>query len=79
VRAGLRDMAQALPAPHDWRITALNDQHAYLQFDPAGLQPEVGDRIALGISHPCTTFDKWSWMPIIEDDGAITGAIHTCF
>ena len=79
VRAGLRDMAQALPAPHDWCITALNDQHAYLQFDPAGLQPQVGDRIALGISHPCTTFDKWSWMPIIEDDGAITGAIHTCF
>ena len=79
VRAGQRRMDQALAAPADWRITALNDQHAYLQFDPAGLQPAVGDRVALGISHPCTTFDKWSWMPVIEDDGRISSAIHTRF
>lgn len=79
VRAGERQMEQARPVPADWRITALNDQHAYLQFDPQGLQPAVGDRIALGISHPCTTFDKWTWMPVIDDEGAIISAIHTCF
>jgi D-serine dehydratase len=39
----------------------------------------VGDRVALGISHPCTTFDKWRWMAIIEDDGRISGAISTHF
>ncbi len=26
----------------------------------------VGDRVVLGISHPCTTFDKWHWMPIVD-------------
>jgi len=69
----------AASAPADWRITALNDQHAYLRFDPQGAAPQVGDRVELGISHPCTTFDKWRWMAVVEDDGAVSGAIHTCF
>ena len=30
--------------------------------------PQVGDRVALGISHPCTTFDKWRWMALVDDD-----------
>ena len=55
------------PADPTWRITALNDQHAYLRFDPGSTgPPAVGDRIVLGISHPCTTFDKWHWMPVID-------------
>ncbi|QNP50576.1 amino acid deaminase [Diaphorobacter aerolatus] len=68
-------------APGSWRVTALNDQHAYLNFDAEqhSLAPQVGDRIELGISHPCTTFDKWRWMPIVEDDGRVSGAIHTRF
>ena len=78
-RAGVRRMDQVVATPPDWHITALNDQHAYLQFDPAGLVPAVGDRVVLGLSHPCTTFDKWRWMVIAEDDGLVTGAIHTCF
>jgi D-serine dehydratase len=50
-----------------WRVTALNDQHAYLRFDSASRCPlVVGDRVVLGISHPCTTFDKWHWMPIVD-------------
>lgn len=66
----------------DWHISALNDQHAYLRFDPASAPatwPQVGEAVALGISHPCTTFDKWRWLPLVEDDGAISGAVHTCF
>ena len=78
-RAGVRNMDQVVDTPPDWRITALNDQHAYLQFDPAGMVPVVGDRVVLGLSHPCTTFDKWRWMVIAEDDGLVTGAIHTYF
>ncbi|MEO7853300.1 MAG: alanine racemase, partial [Rubrivivax sp.] len=47
-------------APADWHVSALNDQHAYLRFAAgAAVEPRVGDRIALGVSHPCTTFDKW--------------------
>ncbi len=75
----IRRLQDAQAAPPDWRITALNDQHAYLRFDPNSRPPAVGDRVALGLSHPCTTFDKWRWMPLIEDDGAVSGAIHTCF
>lgn len=65
--------------PPSWKITALNDQHAYLSFDPHGKTPAVGDRVVLGISHPCTTFDKWAWMPIIDDQCRIVSAITTSF
>jgi D-serine dehydratase len=41
--------------------------------------PRVGDRVALGISHPCTTFDRWRWMPLVEDGGQVVGAIRTQF
>lgn len=69
----------ATPAPASWKISALNDQHAYLRFDPALSPVAVGDRVGLGISHPCTTFDKWRWMALVADDWSITGAISTCF
>jgi D-serine dehydratase len=64
--------------PPDWKVTGLNDQHAYLRFDgDAGLA--VGDRIVLGISHPCTTFDKWRWMPVVDADYRVVDALVTCF
>lgn len=74
-----RGAQSARNVPPDWRISALNDQHAYLRFDPVGLTPAVGDRVSLGISHPCTTFDKWRWLALVEDDGAVTGAVSTRF
>lgn len=73
---GSRELADV---PADWKISALNDQHAYLRFDPQGRVPQVGDRVVLGISHPCTTFDKWRWIALIDDDGAVSGAISTRF
>jgi D-serine dehydratase len=79
VRYARRGERRAGAAPADWSVSALNDQHAYLRFNPAGPTPAVGDRVALGISHPCTTFDKWRWMALIDDDGAITGAVSTRF
>ncbi|WP_423455770.1 hypothetical protein [Ottowia sp. VDI28] len=57
----------------------MNDQHAYLRFDPAGESPAVGDRVALGIAHPCTTFDKWPWIPVVDDAWNLIGAIETRF
>jgi len=66
-------------APAGWTVSALNDQHAYLQLgdDAAGLQ--VGDRVLLGISHPCTTFDKWHWMPVVDEDWRVVDAISLHF
>ena len=78
-RYAARGERQVSTVPADWKISALNDQHAYLRFDPAGLVPAVGDRVGLGISHPCTTFDKWRWLPLVEDDWSITGAVSTRF
>ncbi len=76
--------AHARPVPEGWRIKALNDQHAYLVWNAAvggttGLTPKVGDRIGLGISHPCTTFDKWRWMPVVDEDYRVVDAITTHF
>jgi D-serine dehydratase len=47
------------------RITRLNDQHAYLRG--AGERLSVGDRVCCGISHPCTAFDKWRVIPVVDD------------
>jgi D-serine dehydratase len=66
------------PLDANWRIRALNDQHAYMEI-PVGADVRVGDLIGCGISHPCTTFDKWRWMPIVDDDYAVTDAIRTFF
>ena len=71
---------QPLAADGSWRIVALNDQHAHLRVDAAAaLQPRVGDLVALGISHPCTTFDKWRWMAMVDDDYNVVDAIVTYF
>lgn len=76
-----KSLANASNTPQHWRITALNDQHAYLHFDASDTTntPQVGDKVALGISHPCTTFDKWRWMPIVDDKGVILSTIRTWF
>ncbi len=67
-------------APADWKVSALNDQHAYLRFAVDAFQtPQVGDRIGLGISHPCTTFDKWRWMAVVDESYGVVDAIVTHF
>ncbi|MFB9909507.1 amino acid deaminase [Allokutzneria oryzae] len=46
-------------------ISALNDQHAFLRL-ASDNQVEVGDWVGLGLSHPCTVFDKWQLLPVVE-------------
>jgi D-serine dehydratase len=69
------------PCPASWSIRALNDQHAYLQLGaaPTAHTPRVGDKVGLGISHPCTTFDKWRWMPVVDEHYTVVDAITTNF
>ena len=78
-RYAKRGAISAEAAPAEWKISALNDQHAYLRFDPAQGAPAVGDRVSLGISHPCTTFDKWRWIPVVDDSWNLVDAIETRF
>jgi D-serine dehydratase len=66
------------PVPASWKITGMNDQHAYLGFAAADA-PQVGDLVGCGISHPCTTFDKWRALFTVDDDYRVTGAIRTFF
>jgi D-serine deaminase-like pyridoxal phosphate-dependent protein len=83
---------QGLPLPHTVRdfyggaprhpggfvITALNDQHAYLTV-PADDPLAPGDWIGCGISHPCTAFDKWHYLPRVDEDYRVIGPITTYF
>nr|WP_281386394.1 alanine racemase [Jiangella mangrovi] len=59
-------------------VTALNDQHAFLAV-AAGSSIAVGDRVQLGISHPCTTFDKWRAIPLAGAGGVVTDIVETWF
>jgi D-serine deaminase-like pyridoxal phosphate-dependent protein len=59
-------------------VTELNDQHAYLRLDE-GTALGPGDLVCLGISHPCTTLDKWRVIPVVSDDGHVTDTVHAFF
>ncbi|MCX5092575.1 amino acid deaminase [Streptomyces sp. NBC_00365] len=71
-----RDGAER-PAP-GLTVTALSDQHAWLRTDPEA-DVEVGDWVGLGLSHPCTSFDKWQLIPLVEADGTVVDYVRTFF
>jgi D-serine dehydratase len=93
VCAGRRDVAfdQGLPIPLRIRrldgtiepatgltVTRLDDQHAYLT-GPTSTTLSPGELICFGISHPCTTLDKWRVIPVVDDDYHVIDAVHTFF
>ncbi|MFJ2717076.1 amino acid deaminase [Streptomyces sp. NPDC087437] len=59
-------------------VTGLSDQHAWLNT-ASGAELEVGDWIGLGLSHPCTSFDKWPLIPVAEADGTVVEYVRTFF
>ncbi|MFC4242505.1 amino acid aldolase [Gryllotalpicola reticulitermitis] len=67
-----RRTAADLDAPwealDDATIRAMNDQHSYLALGSRDVA--LGAVVALGLSHPCTTFDKWHYLPVIEGAGS---------
>ncbi|MFV3075483.1 alanine racemase [Niveispirillum fermenti] len=77
-RPGLHEAPQPVAG---WRITKLSDQHAHVLAEmPAAATPlDVGDMVALGISHPCTTFDKWRVLLEVDDGYRVTGGLKTFF
>lgn len=82
VGMGRRDVSfdAGLPVPLSLpgaAVTKLNDQHAYLAL--AGHRVEVGDRLGFGISHPCTTFDKWQLIPVLDDADRVVDLVRTFF
>ena len=75
-REGTHERPIAIAGGH--AVTALNDQHAYMTC-PADSALAVGDIVGFGISHPCTTFDKWQVLFVIDDDYRVVDAIKTFF
>ncbi|MGW4330604.1 amino acid deaminase [Nocardia sp. NPDC004573] len=94
--AGRRDLPfdeglpipQRVAGPHggaldpDATVTALNDQHAFLRL-PDDAELPLGSVVRLGLSHPCTAFDKWRLIPVIDDADAptprVVDLLHTFF
>ena len=61
-----------------WTMAGVSDQHAHMAV-PAGHGVAVGDLVALGPSHPCTTFDKWRTLYLVDDDYTVTEEVPTFF
>ncbi|MEV6432338.1 amino acid deaminase [Nocardia sp. NPDC051463] len=65
-------------------VSALNDQHAFLRLPGStAVEVPVGSVVRLGLSHPCTAFDKWRLIPVIDDADAerprVVDLLHTFF
>jgi D-serine deaminase-like pyridoxal phosphate-dependent protein len=63
-------------------VLQLNDQHAFVRVAP-GSAVAVGDVVRLGLSHPCTAFDKWRTIAVVDSadgvDPAVVDAVQTFF
>jgi D-serine deaminase-like pyridoxal phosphate-dependent protein len=79
---GRRDFPfdQDLPIPlglNGAECPEISDQHLFLT-GAGGLS--VGDVVELGLSHPCTSFDKWRLIPVVDEEaGVVVDAVHTFF
>ena len=71
----LRDGSRA--AANHVVVESLGDQHAFLRDREGTLR--FGDVLRCGISHPCTAFDKWQLLPLLDDDDVVIGAVRTLF
>lgn len=71
--------ARVVPPPGALTVTRLDDQHCYLAVadHQTGLTP--GDVVVFGVSHPCTVFDKWRQVLLIDDDETVIDTIATWF
>lgn len=76
-RVGWHDEPQQVP--DDVRVTALNDQHAYVDGPSVAHLWRVGDLVGFGVGHPCTTFDKWPLLYVVDDHYRVVDGIRTYF
>ncbi|WP_457112016.1 alanine racemase [Marmoricola sp. URHA0025 HA25] len=61
-----------------FEVFDLNDQHAFVRI-PANSTLAVGDQVVCGISHPCGAFDKWRFIPLVDEEYNVTDGIFTFF
>lgn len=78
-RDGLYQAVDDVPALAGAAVQQMNDQHGYV-FVPSGSEAlRVGDLVVLGVSHPCTTLDKWRVIPVVDDEHRVVTAARTYF
>jgi D-serine deaminase-like pyridoxal phosphate-dependent protein len=82
VGMGKRDAPfdDGLPVVYDHAemvVTKMNDHHTYVSVGSSAVTP--GDLIRFGISHPCTAFDKWRDIPVVDDENRVVDVLHTYF
>jgi D-serine deaminase-like pyridoxal phosphate-dependent protein len=59
---------EGLSVPASIAVTRLDDQHCHLTVeDMDGGALKVGDWVVFGISHPCSTFDRWRSYDLVRD------------
>lgn len=93
VDGGKRDLPydEGLPIPRAWRVdgseewsplqghvSAMNDQHSYVRTE----EPlPIGAVVRLGLSHPCTAFDKWRVLPVVAsaESDVVVDLVRTWF
>jgi D-serine dehydratase len=73
----LRREGETVSVREQLAVTALNDQHAHIA-DPDGLL-RIGDLLGVGVSHPCTTLDKWSRLAMVDDGYRLIEWVDTSF
>lgn len=66
------------PLPVEYHIASLWDQHACVE-GPEDSPLRVGDLVSVGISHPCTTLDKWRGLLVVDDDYVVHDLVRTYF
>ena len=59
-------------------VEGLNDQHARLRV-PLAADLAVGDILIFGISHPCSAFDRWRLLMLVDDQDRVTEGLLTFF
>ncbi len=75
-RPGEMTAPTAIPADHV--VQGLNDQHCHMLI-PTESPLKVGDMVAFGIGHPCTTFDKWDVLLVVDEGYGVVDAVRTYF
>jgi D-serine deaminase-like pyridoxal phosphate-dependent protein len=77
VPRGVRGADGGMRSAGGLTVVKLDDQHAYAETRGTEVRP--GELVCLGISHPCTAFDKWRVIPVVDDGYRMTDVLRTYF
>jgi D-serine deaminase-like pyridoxal phosphate-dependent protein len=69
-RSGAEEASETLS------VMSLNDHHARCRI-AKDQSLEVGDLVGLHVSHPCTTFDNWRLIPLVDDQYRVLEAVRS--